>query len=317
MSTGVRDKVAVEQMIYTWVFALVNALVLLVYAPLLDGIGRKIRARIQRRRGPSILQTIYDLRKLYHMPGIIDGYSGRYARYAPALTMALAIMAGLMIPSFLPADTGCDLIVAAYLLVAVSIALTYGSLSMSIPYSVAGGCREASLMMASELCFAGAIASIAAAYGTLYIAVASPIIRLDPFKPSMIIAAAVLAIIAYVEGLNLPFEISEAEPELAGGALIGYGGRTLALLMHSSMIKETLFIALLVDLVFPWSILGTGPVGLVLRIAVFTVLTTFIYMVMRMIDAVYGRYTPRQAIRALKRVGLASIIAVILASIGW
>ncbi len=303
--------------IYMCIAGLINALALLVYAPLLDGIGRKIKARIQRRKGPSVMQTIYDLRKLYGIRAIIDGLAGNYARYAPALSMALVVMAALMIPSFLPSSTYCDLIVAAYLLIAVTIAQTYASLSMSIPYSVIGGCREASIMMASELCFAGAIASIAAAYGTLYLWRASPIIRLEPLKPSMIIAAGVLFIIAYVESMNLPFEISEAEPELAGGTMIGYGGRSLALVMHSAMIRKTLFISLVLDLLFPWRALGAGLPGIALRIIVFTVLLTGAYVVMSMLNAVYGRYTPGQALKTLKRVGIASIAAVILASIGY
>lgn len=306
-----------QSIAYTCGAALINVFALLVYAPLLDGIGRRLRARIQRRRGPSVLQTLYDLSKLYRMKAIVDGLSGKYAGYAPALSMAFAVMAALLIPSFIPAPTGCDLIIASYLLVAVTVAQTYGSLSMSIPYSLVGGCREASILMVSELCLAGAIASIATAYRTLYIGYASPIIRLDPFKPSMIITAGVLLVLAYVESMNLPFEISEAEPELAGGTMIGYGGRSLALIMHSSMIREALFVSLVLDLLLPWGEMGTGLPGIVLRIIVFTALLTAAYLIMNMLDAIYGRYTPGQALRTLKRVGAASIVALILASIGY
>ena len=40
------------------------ALVLLL-APLLTGLVRKVKARLQRRRGASVIQPYYDLRRLF------------------------------------------------------------------------------------------------------------------------------------------------------------------------------------------------------------------------------------------------------------
>ena len=47
-----------------FVFAIVQALILLALAPLFSGISRMIRARIQSRRGPGVLQDYRDIAKL-------------------------------------------------------------------------------------------------------------------------------------------------------------------------------------------------------------------------------------------------------------
>ena len=49
---------------------LISAICYVLFAPLIggliDGIGRKISARMQRRVGPPLIQPFYDLGKLLH-----------------------------------------------------------------------------------------------------------------------------------------------------------------------------------------------------------------------------------------------------------
>ena len=47
-----------------FLLAIVQALILLALAPLFSGISRMIRARIQSRRGPGLLQDYRDIAKL-------------------------------------------------------------------------------------------------------------------------------------------------------------------------------------------------------------------------------------------------------------
>ncbi|HDS1117410.1 TPA: NADH-quinone oxidoreductase subunit H, partial [Pluralibacter gergoviae] len=45
-------------------FAVIQALVLFAFAPLLSGVTRVLRARLHNRRGPGVLQEYRDLVKL-------------------------------------------------------------------------------------------------------------------------------------------------------------------------------------------------------------------------------------------------------------
>ena len=59
-----------------FVFAIVQALILLVLAPLFSGISRMIRARIQSRRGPGVLQDYRDIAKLMKRQNIWPDNAG-------------------------------------------------------------------------------------------------------------------------------------------------------------------------------------------------------------------------------------------------
>ena len=52
------------------------ALILLVLAPLFSGISRMIRARIQSRRGPGVLQDYRDIAKLMKRQNILARQCG-------------------------------------------------------------------------------------------------------------------------------------------------------------------------------------------------------------------------------------------------
>jgi len=303
------------------VLAVINASLVVFLAPLLDGVERKVRARVQRRVGPPILQTVYDLIKLYRRPPTQDPSAGPFHGVAPFIAFPTALIAALVIPSVLPYRLGFpgDLIVVAYLLVSVSTITSFGAASSSIPYSVVGGWREASLTMASELALGAAVAAIASANGSLLLASVMPAYSVSGPKPSVLAALAGLAIITYVEGGRLPFEIAEAEPELAGGVTVGYGGSSLALLLHSLMIKRVLFTSLFLDLLIPWDalpVLGGYCSWVVLRAALFTAALTLTSVVFAALEASYGRCRPGHALTLVKRAVIVSGVALIASCFG-
>ena len=57
---------------------------LLVLAPLVTGVIRTLKARLQTRRGPGILQPYRDLRKLFGTA--FDEYAARVPLFFPAFT---------------------------------------------------------------------------------------------------------------------------------------------------------------------------------------------------------------------------------------
>jgi formate hydrogenlyase subunit 4 len=92
-------------------------LVLLALAPLLDGIARQIRARLESRAGPPLLQGYLDLAKLAGKQEVSAG-TGTLSRMLPYLALGAAVGAGVLLPvaGIAPLGFAGDGLVVLYLL---------------------------------------------------------------------------------------------------------------------------------------------------------------------------------------------------------
>ena len=117
----------------------------LIFAPfvgaLLDGIDRIISARMQRRKGPSILQPFYDLGKLSSKEMI--------AVNNVQLLLNLSYLVILMIAGSM-LFAGADLLMVLFILSTADMFLIMAASSDSSPYANMGASREMLQMMAYE-----------------------------------------------------------------------------------------------------------------------------------------------------------------------
>ena len=117
----------------------------LIFAPfvgaLLDGIDRIISARMQRRKGPSILQPFYDLGKLFSKEMI--------AVNNVQLLLNLSYLVILMIAGSM-LFAGADLLMDLFILSTADMFLIMAASSDSSPYANMGASREMLQMMAYE-----------------------------------------------------------------------------------------------------------------------------------------------------------------------
>ena len=75
-----------------------NAAMVLLVAPLGDGVLRKITARIQSRQGPPLLQPYMDLLKLLGKEDIESGESPFMQRIAAYLALSSALAVACLMP---------------------------------------------------------------------------------------------------------------------------------------------------------------------------------------------------------------------------
>lgn len=117
----------------------------LMFAPflggLLDGIDRIISARMQRRKGPSLLQPFYDLGKLFSKEMI--------AVNNVQLLLNLSYLVILMIAGSM-LFAGADLLMVLFILSTADMFLILAASSDSSPYANMGASREMLQMMAYE-----------------------------------------------------------------------------------------------------------------------------------------------------------------------
>ena len=120
------------------------ALVLLA-APLVTGFVRKIKARLQRRRGPSIVQPYRDLYRLLRKEVVLAENASWLFRIAPYLIFAFTWVAAALVPTFaagLMFSWAADLIAIIALLGSARFFLALAGLDVGTSFGGIGSSRE-------------------------------------------------------------------------------------------------------------------------------------------------------------------------------
>ncbi len=261
--------------------ALVIAALGIVIGLFYKGIDRKLAAMLQSRVGPPIRQPFLDFFKLMVKENIVPENAVPWIfNGAPVLALVSTITILFYIPlATFPALLGNsgDLILIAYLLAIPAIALVAGGFSSGSTYASIGAQREMVMMMSYELPLVTTIIvlgwRLSLAYPglnvfSLEVLSANPI--WDLVGPLGFIGALfllfTLAIVTPAELSIVPFDIPEAETELAGGVLVEYSGRNLALFELANAVKMIVMASLTVVLFFPYNISPLFSLGGVIAV---------------------------------------------------
>ena len=120
-----------NHMIVTILLAVVNIALVLALAPLIEGVMRKITARIQSRQGPPVRQPYYDLLKLLGKEDIESGETPLMQRFAAYLSLATILSVALLVPmgGRVPLQSGGDAILLIYLLTLCGISSLIAALA--------------------------------------------------------------------------------------------------------------------------------------------------------------------------------------------
>jgi formate hydrogenlyase subunit 4 len=276
--------------------AIAVAVVGTIIGMLYRGVDRKVVAHMQGRIGPPIVQPFRDMRKLLMKESIIpEGAVAWLFKAAPLLALIASAVLLLYIPLFgqqsLLGGTG-DAILLLYLLIIPSLAFVLGGFASSSPYATVGAQREMVVMMSYE--FPLAVTIVALAWRVSQVTNANPFMLAtlagNPIwnivGPAGIIGAIILVLVLIVvtvgEVAKIPFDVAEAETEIAGGLLVEYSGRNLLLFYLADIIKAFAMISLIVALFFPYNLsaligMGAGA-GAVIVDIVFFLVKVFVLM---------------------------------------
>jgi formate hydrogenlyase subunit 4 len=78
---------------------LVQVFFLLIFAPLLEGIIKRLEEIIQGKRGPSIFQPYLDILKLFGKDEVVSSETTWVFRFAPLINFVMPIFVALLIPA--------------------------------------------------------------------------------------------------------------------------------------------------------------------------------------------------------------------------
>jgi formate hydrogenlyase subunit 4 len=299
------------------------------------GIDRVVAARMQARIGPPVRQPFLDMAKLMSKQNIVPANAIPWLfNGAPLVALAGAITLLLYVPlasfGFLPVlGAYGDLVLILYLLALPALAMVVGGLASGSPYATIGAQREMVTMIAYELPLATTIVAFAwrlvqagaTAPFSLATLAATPIWSLVGPLGAVGVLLLLVCMILVVPGElgRIPFDSPEAETELAGGLIVEYSGRNLALFYLSLAVKTIVVMALIVALFFPWSLsalLGVGAVlpAIALDVAFFLLKTLVVlFFSVTLIRVSVARFRINQVVNIYwKALGALSILGLIL-----
>jgi len=241
----------------------------IVFGLIYKGIDRKLSARMQGRIGPPLRQPFRDVAKLFTKENIVPDHA---ITWVFNLIPLVGLIATLSILVFLPLGgfpalfaSGGDLIVVLYLLIMPSLCLVIGGFSSGSPYAIVGAQREMATMVAYE--FPLAILLVTIAWNLLqqglplvfsFSTIASAPVWNQVAGPlgfvGFVILLVVLLLVTPAKLTKVPFDAAEAETEIAGGLLVEYSGRNLAMFYLTDAVKTVVMASLIVVLFFPYNL---------------------------------------------------------------
>jgi len=265
---------------------------LLAVAPLLRGTIKKMKATMQMRKGPPLLQGYYDLAKLFRKETVRSETASWVYVLGPRLYFAAAVAATMLVPVLVaasPLDGAGGILGLVGILALGRFALAAAALDTGSPFGGMGSSREMTIAALAEPALMLGLFTSALAAGSLDL---GAVVRgaLAPgalFRPSDILALSGLFVVLIAETGRIPVDNPATHLELTmihEAMVLEYAGPDLALVEWASALKELLYITLLIDLFIPFGIATTiapGPVAIaavawVAKVFVFGVVITLV-----------------------------------------
>ncbi len=258
--------------------SLLQLLVIIVLAPLLQGAMKLLRARLQGRPGSSALQPYRDLAKLCRKESILPDGVSPIAVAAPGIALGVALTFAGALPIAVPGIPPLGEIVALVLLLALS-RFTLGLAALDSRSTFAGMAASREQTVASLVEPTLLLALLGAATlgrGTQL----SSLLHL-PFGLAGLLALGAFFLVILAETARVPIDNQETHYELTmihEGLSLEFSGWQLAFVQAASYVRQLSFL-LLAGLLLPGGTVWTVAAwAVVLAMAIAVVETLFAKM---------------------------------------
>jgi formate hydrogenlyase subunit 4 len=235
-------------------------LLVIAIAPLVLGVTRKVRARLQRRIGPSLLQPYRDLWKLLHKEAVLAQNASWLYRVAPYFIFAAIWVAAALVPTYatgLLFSWSADLIAIVALLATARFVLALAGMDVGTSFGGIGSSREMLIASLAEPAMLLVVFTVALVAGTTQLSSIATHMIDGPVGLRVSLGLALLAFIllAVAENARIPIDNPATHLELTmvhEAMVLEYSGRHLAMIEAAAALKLVLYFSLLVCLFFPF-----------------------------------------------------------------
>jgi formate hydrogenlyase subunit 4 len=301
------------------ILVLLQIIVLLSVSPFLVGLIRKVKARLQCRRGASVFQPYRDLVKLFRKQPVVSTTTSWIFTVTPYLLFASTLAAGLLVPVFAsktPLSFAGNIIALVYLLALGTFFLILAGLDAGSAFGGMGSSREAIVASLTEPAMILSIFAIALTAGSTNLSTIVhktallEDIATDPSPRLMALAA--LFIVALAETGRVPVDNPATHLELTmihEAMILEYSGRYLALVEWAAGLKLLVFLTLIANVFAPWGIATTGePVALGIGLATYLMKVSGLAVLIAVLESMFAKL---RLFRVTDLLGVAFILALL------
>ena len=250
-------------------YFILDPIFVLLISPFLVGLVKKVKALCQGRAGPPLLQPYYQLARLFKKEIVYSVDASFITRLSPYLNLAFLLSAAVLVPVlYLPEESMAfgNIILFIYLMVSARFFMALGGLDAGSTFGGMGSSREMTVAAIIEPVIIMTAAALAFVLKTTDIPeMFRRVLESSFFQyPTLTLAGFSLFIILIVETARVPVDNPETHLELTmihEAMLLEQTGPKLALLELSYGIKQTILMALLINIIFPWGLAGALTAG--------------------------------------------------------
>jgi formate hydrogenlyase subunit 4 len=249
------------------VVALLQVVLTIAVAPLLVGLMRVIRSRLEGRQGPPIVQPWRDLRKLLGKERMISENTGWVFSLAPLVLVASAALVAGIVP-FLSTESALDqvgdLFAVVYLLLLGTVFLALAGLDAGTAFGGMGSSRGMTITAIAEPTILVAIFALSVSTGSSNLGAIVGATLAHPStaaSPESLLAFGALAVVTIAETGRIPVDNPNTHLELTmihEAMVLEYSGPDLALIELAAHMRLVVFLGLLANLFIPWGIATTA-----------------------------------------------------------
>lgn len=250
----------------TFLLQAAQAVLVLALAPLLTGMVRKSKAKLQRRRGADIFQPYRDIARLLRKQTVVSHDASWVFTAAPTFILGATWVAAALVPTFAFGNSFAaagDLIVIIGLLASARFALALAGLDIGTSFGGIGSSREMMIATVAEPALLMFIFALSLMAGTTRLPDIAGYIQASASEPhiSLMLSFVALAMLAVVENGRIPVDNPATHLELTmvhEAMVLEYSGRHLALIELANFLKLLFYVSLIAAIFLPWGIASAG-----------------------------------------------------------
>jgi formate hydrogenlyase subunit 4 len=246
-------------------FNLLQAAVIIAFAPLIEGVTSRLKEILQSKSGPSVFQPYRDIWKLLHKNEIVSDRSSWIFRAAPYVAFAAPVFVALLIPVLTRyplffAFMG-DMLGGGFILALGGFFGTLAAVDAANPYGPMGASRTRMVGFLAEPVFIVVFLTVSFVAGSTipYIVQTRWVAPISNFfEPSHVLLMIAFLMLILAEDGRIPVDSPSGQFELAmidRSKSLEYSGRGAALMKWAAAMKFFVLILIFLNvLVTPWGL---------------------------------------------------------------
>jgi formate hydrogenlyase subunit 4 len=315
-------------MVVDWIVMVVQVAVVGLGAPVLVGLMKQVRARMEGRVGAGVGQPWRDLRKLIRRASAAPRGTGWPFRLAPLMLVCTSMVAASVVPllsTHLPSDQAGDLFAVVGLLALGTVTLALAALDTGTAFGGMGASRAVTILALVEPTVMVAVLALSTRAGTTNLAGIVQATLSHPIgaaSPASALAAAALLVVVVAETGRIPVDNPSTHLELTmihEAMVLEYAGVDLALVEFASAARMAVLLGLLGSLFLPWGIASGAPTALGIGVAIAALVgkTALLGAVLAGVEVVLAKLRLFRVPELLAGSFVLALLGVVLSTLGW